>query len=72
MDDVDIAFLLGRAVVSQAYDAPEDPSYVRTPLYRIAGDRLDDNAMSVTGLDVFDATLYKTNTWLNDLMRVLS
>jgi uncharacterized protein (DUF2267 family) len=27
--------------------------------------------MSVTGLDVFDATVHKTNLWLNDLMDVL-
>jgi uncharacterized protein (DUF2267 family) len=27
--------------------------------------------MSATGLDVFDTTLHKTNSWLNDLMQVL-
>jgi uncharacterized protein (DUF2267 family) len=27
--------------------------------------------MSVTGLDVFDTTLHKTNSWLNDLRQVL-
>ena len=27
--------------------------------------------MSVTGLDVFDTTLHKTNSWLNDVMQVL-
>ena len=27
--------------------------------------------MSATGLDVFDRTLHKTNSWLNDLMQVL-
>ena len=27
--------------------------------------------MSATGLDVFDTTLQKTNSWLNDLMQVL-
>jgi uncharacterized protein (DUF2267 family) len=29
------------------------------------------NAMSATGLDVFDRTLHKANDWLNDLMVVL-
>jgi hypothetical protein len=29
-----------------------------------------DDAMSATGLDVFDTTLHKTNIWLNDLMQV--
>jgi uncharacterized protein (DUF2267 family) len=29
------------------------------------------NAMSATGLDVFDRTLHKTYAWLNDLMVVL-
>jgi uncharacterized protein (DUF2267 family) len=28
--------------------------------------------MSATGLDVFDATVHKTNTWLNELMRELA
>jgi uncharacterized protein (DUF2267 family) len=28
--------------------------------------------MSATGLEVFDTTLHKTNSWLNDLMLVLS
>jgi len=28
--------------------------------------------MSATGLDVFDATLHKTNTWLNELMEELA
>jgi uncharacterized protein (DUF2267 family) len=32
---------------------------------------LGDDAMSATGLDVFDTTLHKTNSWLNDLMQVL-
>jgi len=27
--------------------------------------------MSVTGLDVFDRTVHKTNSWLNDLIEVL-
>jgi len=27
--------------------------------------------MSATGLDVFDRTIHKTNTWLNDLMGML-
>jgi uncharacterized protein (DUF2267 family) len=27
--------------------------------------------MSATGLDVFDTTLHKTNSWLNELMQVL-
>jgi uncharacterized protein (DUF2267 family) len=27
--------------------------------------------MSATGLDVFDTTLHKTNSWLNDLRQVL-
>ena len=27
--------------------------------------------MSVTGLDVFDTTLHKTNNWLNELMQLL-
>jgi uncharacterized protein (DUF2267 family) len=27
--------------------------------------------MSATGLDVFDTTLHKTNSWLNDLMQEL-
>jgi uncharacterized protein (DUF2267 family) len=27
--------------------------------------------MSTTGLDVFDTTVQKTNSWLNDLMQVL-
>jgi uncharacterized protein (DUF2267 family) len=27
--------------------------------------------MSATGLEVFDTTLHKTNTWLNDIMQVL-
>jgi uncharacterized protein (DUF2267 family) len=27
--------------------------------------------MSATGLDVFDTTLQKTNSWLNDLIKVL-
>jgi uncharacterized protein (DUF2267 family) len=27
--------------------------------------------MSATGLDVFDTTVQKTNSWLNDLMRLL-
>ena len=27
--------------------------------------------MSVTGLEVFDTTVHKTNSWLNDLMQVL-
>src|SRR5499426_1634284 len=27
--------------------------------------------MSATGLDVFDTTLHKTNSWLNDAMQVL-
>lgn len=27
--------------------------------------------MSMTGLDVFDTTVQKTNTWLKDLMRVM-
>ena len=27
--------------------------------------------MSATGVDVFDTTLHKTNSWLNDLMQVL-
>ena len=27
--------------------------------------------MSATGLDVFDTTLHKTNSWLNDVMQVL-
>ena len=27
--------------------------------------------MSMTGLDVFDRTVYKTNSWLNKLMEVL-
>src|SRR6195256_3431623 len=27
--------------------------------------------MSMTGLSVFDATLHKTNQWLNDLMQLL-
>jgi uncharacterized protein (DUF2267 family) len=27
--------------------------------------------MSVTGLDVFDSTIHKTNIWLKDLMQVL-
>jgi len=27
--------------------------------------------MSATGLDAFDTTLHKTNSWLNDLMQVL-
>ena len=26
--------------------------------------------MTATGLDVFDSTVQKTNTWLNDLMQV--
>jgi uncharacterized protein (DUF2267 family) len=30
-----------------------------------------DDAMSATGLDVFDTTLHKTNSWLHDLMQVL-
>jgi len=30
-----------------------------------------DAAMSATGLEVFDTTLQKTNSWLRDLMRVL-
>ena len=28
--------------------------------------------MSMTGLDVFDRTIHKTNNWLNELMEVLS
>jgi uncharacterized protein (DUF2267 family) len=28
--------------------------------------------MSMTGLDVFDRTIHKTNSWLNELMEVLS
>lgn len=27
--------------------------------------------MSATGLDVFDTTIHKTNSWLNDLMTIL-
>jgi hypothetical protein len=27
--------------------------------------------MSITGLDVFDTTVQKTNNWLHDLMQVL-
>jgi uncharacterized protein (DUF2267 family) len=27
--------------------------------------------MSMTGLEVFDSTVHKTNTWLNDLARLL-
>ena len=27
--------------------------------------------MSMTGLDVFDTTIHKTNTWLNDLAQEL-
>jgi uncharacterized protein (DUF2267 family) len=27
--------------------------------------------MSMTGLDVFDTTVHKTNSWLNELMRLL-
>ena len=27
--------------------------------------------MSITGLDVFDTTVQKTNNWLHDLMKVL-
>ena len=27
--------------------------------------------MSMTGLDVFDRTIHKTNNWLNELMEVL-
>lgn len=30
-----------------------------------------DAAMSVTGLDVFDTTLQRTNVWLKDLMELL-
>jgi uncharacterized protein (DUF2267 family) len=30
-----------------------------------------DEAMSATGLEVFDTTLQKTHIWLNDLMQVL-
>jgi uncharacterized protein (DUF2267 family) len=30
------------------------------------------DAMSATGLEVFDTTLQKTNLWLNDLMRALA
>jgi uncharacterized protein (DUF2267 family) len=30
-----------------------------------------DDAMSATGLDVFDTTLHKTNSWLHELMQVL-
>jgi uncharacterized protein (DUF2267 family) len=30
-----------------------------------------DEDMSATGVDVFDTTLHKTNSWLNDLMQVL-
>jgi uncharacterized protein (DUF2267 family) len=28
-------------------------------------------AMSMTGLEVFDTTIHKTNNWLNELMRLL-
>ena len=27
--------------------------------------------MSMTGLDVFDRTVHKTNSWLNELMEIL-
>ena len=35
------------------------------------GDAHEDETMSATGLDVFDTTLQKTHSWLNDLMRVM-
>jgi uncharacterized protein (DUF2267 family) len=31
----------------------------------------EENAMSMTGLDVFDRTIHKTNTWLKDLMEIM-
>lgn len=31
----------------------------------------EDQHMSTTGLDVFDSTLQKTNSWLNDIMQEL-
>src|SRR3954471_9040398 len=39
---------------------------------RSAMERGTSDAMSATGLDVFDTTLHKTNHWLNDAMQVLS
>jgi uncharacterized protein (DUF2267 family) len=33
---------------------------------------MEHSAMSLTGLDVFDTTVSKTNDWLNELMELLS
>jgi uncharacterized protein (DUF2267 family) len=30
-----------------------------------------ENTMSATGLEAFDTTIHKTNSWLNDLMQVM-
>jgi uncharacterized protein (DUF2267 family) len=32
---------------------------------------MEDQAMPVTGLEVFDTTVQKTNTWLKELMRLM-
>jgi uncharacterized protein (DUF2267 family) len=32
---------------------------------------MEDSAMPVTGLEVFDTTVQKTNSWLKELMRIM-